>query len=231
MKPKDLKPVFKWVDRRPLIEDRVLYVPNYYFEHSKFSMPKFSEIFENKNPIHVEYCSGNGDWILERAKKHPEINWIAVEMQFERVRKIWSKRENYQINNLLIVCGEAETLTKYYLPDDCIDSVYINFPDPWPKEKHAKNRLLKEPFIELLASKMKDFTPLTFVTDDVDYKEEVLNKLIENPHFQPQFEPPYYVTELENYGGSYFYDLWVSKQKTIHYLIFNNQKTVKTCLN
>ncbi len=230
MKPKDLKSVFTWEERRPLIKDKILYVPEYYFEHEKFVMPTLDTIFHNTNPVNLEYCSGNGDWIIERAKADPSKNWIGVEKQFKRVKKIWSKRENQGLKNLLIVCGEAHTFSKYYLHDNSIDSSYINFPDPWPKDKHAKNRLIKSLFLDELTRVLKHSSTLTVVTDDCDYKEQVINTCLDHDMFSSSHPEPYFITDLEDYGYSYFHDLWKRLGRTIHHMNFINKKNEFACL-
>jgi tRNA (guanine-N7-)-methyltransferase len=140
MKPKNFKCPVTWEERRPLIHDRVLFVPQYYDRHHEWTFPGWEspEVFGRKAPIEVEYCTGNGAWIIEKALANPDRNWVAVEVQFERVRKIWSKMCNEKITNLFIVCGEALTYTRFYVPSHSFSAAYINFPDPWPKEKHAK---------------------------------------------------------------------------------------------
>src|ERR1700757_2080951 len=105
MKPKHLKCPFTWEERRPLLFQRVLFVPEYYQRHEEWTFPGWEDpsLFGNPREVSVEFCSGHGHWIIEKAKAHPEKNWVAVEMQFERVRKIWSKMQNNQLSNLLIV--------------------------------------------------------------------------------------------------------------------------------
>ena len=212
MKPQDLKYPFAWEERRPLLDRGVLFVPRYYFLH------RCPVLFDRVAPIHLEYCSGHGHWIVERAKKHPAYNWIAVEKRFERVRKIWSKKCNEQVDNLLIVHGDAETFTEFYLSDDSVDHMYINFPDPWPKTKHAHHRLFKQPFIGQMARALKKGGISTMVTDDALWAERI-HEAMENS-WQPVFPPPFYVTEWENYGSSYFDALWRKQGRTIHYLQF-----------
>ena len=173
MKPKDLPYPFSWKERCPLLIDSIFYVPKYYFKHDSSLFPKLSSYFENSNPVHVEYCSGNGEWIIQKALKHPEINWIAIEYQFKRVRKIFSKSQNYKIQNLLIISGEALTFSKEYLLNDSIDAVYVNFPDPWPKERHAKNRLIQAQFINELKRILKDKGTVTFATDNLPYLSQI----------------------------------------------------------
>ncbi len=167
MKPKDLPYPYKWDGRHPLLKDKVFYVPEYYREHRKELFPFFEEFFGNDNPVHLEFCSGNEEWIINRAQENPNVNWVAVEMWFERVRKIYSKMVNYGIDNLMIISGEGLTFSREYLPDSCLDKVYVNFPDPWPKDRHAKHRIIKRPFVEELRRTVKKEGSVTLVTDNI----------------------------------------------------------------
>lgn len=220
MKPKDLKRFFTFEERRPFLEDHIFYVPVYYTEHEKFALPHFHQYFGNPSLVSVEYCSGNGDWILEKAAMHPERNWVAVEKRFDRVRKIWSKLKNQGIKNLLIVHAEALTFTRHYLPSESVDEVYINFPDPWPKFKHAKNRLLQHPFLNELSRVLPTGKKVVFVTDALPYLEETIKYFQAHPHFTPFFPDPFYQVDLPYYGSSWFENLWKEKGKPILFTQF-----------
>lgn len=225
MKPKNLKCPFSWEQRRPQIHDRILYVPEYYDKHSDYVFPGWSspEVFGREAPVEVEYCAGNGAWIVEKALAHPERNWVAVEIQFERVRKIWSKIYNFNLKNLFIICGEALTFTHFYAPVHSFSAAYVNFPDPWPKAKHAKNRLLKEPFLSEMSRVLMPGGLATIVTDHRGYLQQVADAMLASPMWESRFPPPYYVTDLEGYGTSYFDALWREQKVPIHYLQFFNK--------
>lgn len=220
MKPKDLKHPFCFRERRPLIEGRVFYVPAYYQDHDRFAFPGFEDasLFGNSNPVHLEYCSGNGTWIVDKAQKHPEINWVAVEMDFERVRKIVSKACNLELKNLFVICGEGLTFTRHYVPTASIEQIYVNFPDPWPKDKHAKHRIFQPPFALETARILKKGKKGVFVTDDPPYSEQICAVMIESKLWEPSYPYPYFITEREGYGTSFFEELWREKGKTIHYI-------------
>lgn len=220
MRPKDLKSDYTWETRRPYLKNGILFVPKHYFEHQTFVMPKLYEIFSNNNPINIEYCSGNGDWIIEKAKACPEENFVAVEMLFERVRKIYAKRENQGIKNLLIVCGEAQPFTQYYLDPKVVSNVFINFPDPWPKARHAKHRLIQDSFLQVLLKVMREGASFYFTTDDDAYAENVAELLSTKKEFASVYPHPFFRTDIENYGYSFFKELWMKKGKTIKYLKF-----------
>src|SRR3984957_20943969 len=109
MKPSNLKAPFSWDECKPMIQDRIIYAPQTFHPTEELLFPGWNDpsLFGNDHPICIEYCSGNGLWIAEKAEANPEINWIAVEKKIMRVKKIWSKIRNLNLKNLIIVCGEA----------------------------------------------------------------------------------------------------------------------------
>ena len=215
MRPEDLTPPFAWNDAKTIICDRIWYVT----EHSEFVFPGWSDalLFGNDYPVCVEYCSGNGAWIANRAQLNPHLNWIAVEKKFTRVRKIWSKIKNLKLNNLIALCGEAHHATHSYFPSGTIKEIYINFPDPWPKRRHSHNRLIQPAFAGELHRVMEPRALLTFITDDVPYSNWFLSVLSAQGMFTSVYEAPFYSTQNIDYGSSYFEQLWRSKERTIRY--------------
>jgi tRNA (guanine-N7-)-methyltransferase len=223
MRPKDLKASFKtFEERKPSLEDRVLTVPRSYDKHEDFVLPPFEseEIFGRSAPVAIEFCSGNGEWIAKMAEENPDYNWIAVERQYKRVRKIWSKMKNRQIRNLLIVCGNAEDFCEYYMPSGIAQKIYINFPDPWPKKRHAKNRLIQAPFAKQMAKISKETGEVMVVTDDAPYSEQVLEEMKNSQSWKTLQSFPYYNTSMGGYGSSYFNRLWEEMGREIRFIPF-----------
>ena len=215
MKSKYLYHPTSWEERRPLFHEGVFFLAKHYHDYSLFPFPKWSDplCFGNENPVHVEFCSGNGSWIIEKATRFPELNWVAVEKRFDRVQKIWAKKEIFSLHNLLIVYGEAALFTTQYLPDRGVSEVYINFPDPWPKLRHAKHRLIQPPFVLQLERVLSDTGKVTIVTDDPDYREQVEREMT------PLFARTEAVaSHFAGYGTSFFEELWRGKGKEISYL-------------
>lgn len=228
MKPEDLIPPHSWDDRSVAICDRVFYVPKQLDNYHAFTFPGWgsSQLFGNQHDVKVEYCSGNGSWIANRAEKDKAVNWLAIEMKFKRVRKIWSKVKNHQLDNLIVLCGEGNLATQLYFPDDSISEIFINFPDPWPKKRHWKNRIMQIPFLKNVHRVLKPGGVITFVTDDAPYSEWTLDLFSKCPEYEPVFPAPHYVTEYADYGNSYFEDLWRSQEKEIRYHQFRKQKVI-----
>lgn len=219
MKPKDLKVPFPWNNRSVLIEDRVFYVPTRCKDYSTFTFPGWNHpsLFGNDNPIQIEYCSGNGAWIAEKALQNPHLNWVAVEKKFARAQKIWSKLKNMNLDNLIVLCGEGYKATHLYMPPESFVAAFINFPDPWPKKRHAKNRLIRPEFVDQICRVLKKECTFTLVTDDPDYSSRMIEEMSRSPGFQSSFPDPYYITEMEGYGNSYFEILWREQGKTIRF--------------
>lgn len=228
MKPNTLNWPYTWESRRPHLGNRALFVPEYFDRHEEewekvpFNHPDY---FGNEKEVFIEFCSGNGAWITDKARNNPDVNWMAVEYDFGRARKIWANIERYTLENLLVVTGEALTFSRYYLPSGSISGIYVNFPDPWPKKKHAKNRLFQPPFVEELSRIVKRGGTATLVTDDPDYANQMSSEMRAHSAWRPVFAEPYFVTTWPGgYGASYFDALWRQKGKTIHYFQFENQR-------
>jgi tRNA (guanine-N7-)-methyltransferase len=218
---KDLKIPYAWPDRYPLFLENFFYIPGFYEGHEGHGPVPWEDlrIFGNSRPVAIEYCSGNGQWIGERAKQDPGTNWVAVEKCFERARKIWLKLHREAIPNLFVVCGDANTFTQYYPPSGTVSEIHVNFPDPWPKRRHAQNRLVRLPFLKLVDRILVPGGKATFVTDDPPYASQMLEEL-SIAGWRPLLESPFYSSDWNEYGSSFFADLWKEKGRQIYSMPF-----------
>jgi len=108
----------------------------------------WSKVFNNSNPIYVEIGMGFGKFIIENAKRYPNINFIGIEKFDNVVVRVLPKLENEIINNLKIIRIDAAQLMDIFAPKE-ISRIYLNFSDPWPKNKHAKRRLTSPQFLKI----------------------------------------------------------------------------------
>lgn len=225
MKPKNLRFPYTWEDRRPLIKDNILYIPDYYFNHQNWIKEEgLWNPCSNKNPVYIEFCSGNGEWIINQAISKPYINWVAVEMDFPRVRKIWSKRTNRSLNNLFIVCGKAQEFISHYAGEDFFAKAFVHFPDPWPRKKHAKHRLLQSEFLLSLQHSLYNNGELHLLTDAEAYVEESIKAVKDLPAWRYLYEFPHFITHKEQIGSSWFHRLWQEKGREIFHMVLINKK-------
>lgn len=124
----------------------------------------YQKIFENNNPIHIEIGMGKGDFIIENAKKYPNINFIGIEKFDSVIVRAVQKLENEQIPNLKLIKIDANEIDDVF--DKEISVIYLNFSDPWPKARHAKRRLSSEIFLNKYDSVFIDKKRIIMKTDN-----------------------------------------------------------------
>lgn len=103
------------------------------------------KVFNNNNPLHIEIGMGKGKFIMELAKQNPDINYIGIEKYSSVLVRALQKAEEYENNNIRFIRMDAENIEKVFAKEE-VDKIYLNFSDPWPKERHAKRRLTSKEF-------------------------------------------------------------------------------------
>lgn len=140
--------------RNPKDKDEVLNNCDYYFEGS----------FENNNPVCLEIGMGKGQFILNMALNNPNVNYIGVE-KYSSVASIAIKKINeYKPSNLKVLIGDIASIED--LLDKKIDTIYLNFSDPWPKDRHAKRRLTSINYLQIYDQLFKDKPHIIQKTDN-----------------------------------------------------------------
>ena len=120
---------------------------NYVITNPTSYKNNINKIFNNNNPIHLEIGMGKGDFIIDKAIKNPNINFIGIEKYQSIIVRAIKKIENLKINNIRIICIDAKELDTIFNED--IETIYLNFSDPWPKKRHAKRRLTSDTFLNI----------------------------------------------------------------------------------
>ena len=123
------------------------------------------EIFENDRPIHIEIGMGKGRFITELASMNPDINYVGIEKYSSVLLRAIQKMEANELKNLVFIRMDAEYITDVFAGDE-IDRIYLNFSDPWPKDRHAKRRLMSCNFLNKYTQIMKAGGVLEFKTDN-----------------------------------------------------------------
>lgn len=106
---------------------------------------RWHTIFENKNPIHIEVGMGKGQFLMTLAGKNPNINYVGIEKYSSVLLRALQKMEENPLDNLKFIRMDAETITDVFSKDE-VARIYLNFSDPWPKDRHAKRRLTSKEF-------------------------------------------------------------------------------------
>ncbi len=122
-------------------------------------------IFRNNHPIHIEIGMGKGQFITTLAKENPDINFIGIEKYSSVLVRALDKREELEAENLIFLRMDAEDITSYFSENE-IAKIYLNFSDPWPKDRHAKRRLTSVNFLERYNKILQPDGTLQFKTDN-----------------------------------------------------------------
>lgn len=126
---------------------------------------KHKDLFNNTNPIHIEIGMGKGDFIIGMAKKYPNINFIGIEKYESVMVRAIEKLSDEKLDNLKLIRMDASYIDKVFKSE--IETLYLNFSDPWPKKRHAKRRLTSEVFLKLYDSIFNGIPHIIQKTDNI----------------------------------------------------------------
>ena len=144
------------------------------YEHKTLN---YTEIFNNTNPVIMEIGFGMGHATSIIAENNPDINYIGSEVHVPGVGRLLGDIKTKQLKNLYIIEHDALEILETMIPDNSLAGFHIFFPDPWPKKKHHKRRMLQRPRTDLLAKKLAPGGYLYFATDWQEYAESALEEL------------------------------------------------------
>lgn len=128
---------------------------------------KWNTVFGNDHPIHIEIGMGKGQFIMTLANQNPDINYIGIEKYSSVLVRAIEKQEIEDLPNLYFIRMEAENITEVFGKNE-ISKIYLNFSDPWPKDRHAKRRLTSVQFLERYEKILVKEGHIIFKTDNRD---------------------------------------------------------------
>lgn len=168
----------------------------------------FPALFGNDRPVVIEIGFGNGEATWRMARAEPEKNFLGVEVHRPGVGRLLLKIEEHGLENIRIAGEDAVEFLQHRVADRTLDGVRIYFPDPWPKKRHHKRRIVQPAFVALLERKMRAGGLLHLATDWAPYAESMLEVMQSAPGFEnlsptgryvakPEWRPP---TKYERRG-------------------------------
>lgn len=126
---------------------------------------KWNQLFGNDNPLYIEVGMGKGKFITEMAERNPDINYIGIEKYSSVLIRALEKRKELDIDNLLFIRMDAEYIEDVFEENE-VSGIYLNFSDPWPKDRHAKRRLTSRQFLARYDKILKRDGVVEFKTDN-----------------------------------------------------------------
>jgi tRNA (guanine-N7-)-methyltransferase len=185
------------------------------------SIARWEEIFapdvEPPLGLVVDIGFGRGEFLIDAARKEPHRAFVGIERSFKRTLKMARRLARLSIGNVRLVESTAQEGIREFFPEGSIESAWINFPDPWPKDRHAARRLVQAPFVRDLALRLAPGADLHLATDDAAYAAQMAEVLAAEPLLEdlsapgpvPRAErgriPTAYELEWESLGRSFHY--------------------------
>jgi tRNA (guanine-N7-)-methyltransferase len=133
----------------------------------------FANLFGRTAPIVLEIGFGNGETLVEQAAESPEKDFVGVEVHEPGVGHCLLQASNAGVDNLRIIMHDAIEVLKNQVPPGSLDRINLYFPDPWPKKRHHKRRIVQDTFVELVADRLADGGTLHIATDWANYAEHI----------------------------------------------------------
>ncbi|MBC8287883.1 MAG: tRNA (guanosine(46)-N7)-methyltransferase TrmB [Nitrospinae bacterium] len=148
--------------------------------------PDWQTQFGNSHPLKLEIGFGMGSFLIEMSAQEPRSNFIGMDFYHKGIRKLMTRIKKLQLENIRMAYGDVRFKVPLLFKDGELETVYINFPDPWPKKRHIKRRLIKPDFVKLIGQKLAPEGQIHLATDSESYAIEMLEYFNSEPLFQNQ---------------------------------------------
>jgi len=137
------------------------------------------DIFGNDHPLEIDLGCGDGSFLIEMAQHYPERNFLGIERLLGRVRGVCKRIQELGLDNVMVLRLESQYTLEYLLAPASVSRLHLLCPDPWPKARHHKRRLVQQEFLHILQKTLSPNGEFLFKTDHLDYYEWVLEQVDE----------------------------------------------------
>lgn len=182
------------------------------------SPPAWQSIFANDQPLALEIGCGVGDFIVKNAADRPDINFIAIDFYNKGCDKTCRRLKKHGVTNVRVLRVEAREFVSEHIAADSLSALYINCPDPWPKLRHRKRRLVTSEFMEFMAGYLRPGADFFFATDFEDYGEDVAAFMSTQPGYLNMLAPDLSRNDLEGYHRSKYMLKFMAEGKQIRFV-------------
>ena len=183
--------------------------------------PEWQSQFGNSQPIKLEIGFGMGDFLIEMATREPHSNFVGIDFSQNGIRKIMARIKNLQLNNIRVVYGDVREKIPLLFENGELDTVYINFPDPWPRKRHFKRRLIKPALVKLIARKLAPAGHVYLATDSEPYALEILEYFNAEPLLQNVNPESGFFADRDHLPKTKYEKSFIYAGDKIHYLEYS----------
>ena len=197
-------------------KDEILKNTTYLETAPEENKSKWNKVFGNNNPVHIEIGMGKGDFIIENAIRYPDINFIGIEKYSSVLARAIEKLEGKDLPNLRLIRMDANFIEDVFSKE--IDTIYLNFSDPWPKKRTAKRRLTSDVFLDKYKNIFKKDNIIIMKTDNMNLFEYSLESLSRNGYILEKISLDLHSSDIENNIETEYERKFVLKGNNIYYV-------------
>jgi len=185
---------------------------------------RWSELFGRSGPLTVEIGFGKDEFLLDLAAAFPERDFLAIDFSKSRGRSYMNKIARRRLVNVRVLLDHAANVLSLCLPDRSVEEFFALFPDPWPKDRHAANRLVRPWFAREIARTLLPDGRITLATDDSPYRDQILDVMEAHGGFSNRRGPGGHGSRPVDVDETIFERRWVDKGRNIYYMHFERKR-------
>lgn len=168
----------------------------------------------------LEIGPGRGDFLFSTAVANPDQRFVAIELKKRRFRKLCSRVENRGLANVLLIYGDGRIIVPRFFPEESFQSIFVLFPDPWPKRRHEPMRLLSAEFLHALGERLRIGGELFIATDDAAYRDWVVKQARRVDLLEPTDLHETGRTPTADWVPTFYEQRWREEGRTIVYFSY-----------
>ncbi|MEW6143647.1 MAG: tRNA (guanosine(46)-N7)-methyltransferase TrmB [Thermodesulfobacteriota bacterium] len=180
------------------------------------------EVFGNGNECLLEIGFGDGDFLIENALGSPDKNYVGIEIKKRRFNKAVKRARRQKAANARFIHMDADIALGELFSPNSFSTAYINFPDPWPKDRHKKHRIINRRFLRKLSRVMKKGAFLEIASDHREYVQNTLDTMKSINLFESEFPDPGYMLHIPGRTETTYEKEFRAEGREIHYMRFKN---------
>ncbi|WP_429884351.1 tRNA (guanosine(46)-N7)-methyltransferase TrmB [Geoalkalibacter halelectricus] len=196
--------------------------PFFFSEERIKSVSDWAREFGNDQPLSLEIGCGTGHFIVELARRNPQRNYLAIDIFNRGCDKTCRKLHDEGLSNVRVARAEARQFLSQHLAPGSLSEIFINCPDPWPKKRHRRRRLVNAEFLPLLRYALRPEGALYFASDVQDYAQDVAALLDDTTCFARAREAAV-VEELPDYPRSKYMERFLERGEPIYFVHFRRR--------
>lgn len=199
--------------------------PHYLTTDILSGITDWKSVFGNDRPLALEIGCGIGDFVVKTATDAPAVNFIAIDYYNKGCLKTCRRIERHDLANVRVLRVEARQFIAEHVKKESLAAIYINCPDPWPKKRHRKRRLVNRRFMEFLLQYLAPGGEFTFATDFADYGLDVAGMLPGVEGLENCLAPDLYRHELQGYHLSKYMLKFLAEGHRIYFMKYRKKSS------